>query len=96
MHCTIYKSLKKADLYLFLPKGTLPDTLDTAVLAPFGRLEEVMHLDLSVDRALARTDAATVRHYLSTLGFYVQMPPGSQNWAHWDNLKAGIPRPAGL
>lgn len=93
MHCTIYKSLKKADLYLFLPKGTSPDTLDSTIRAPFGQLEEVMHLDLSVDRALARTDAATVRHYLTTLGFYVQVPPGNQNWAHWDNLKAGIPRP---
>lgn len=96
MHCTIYKSLKKPDLYLFLPKGTPPDTLDAAILAPFGRLEEVMYLDLSVDRALARTDTATIRHYLTTLGFYVQLPPENQNWAPWDNLKAGIPRPAGL
>ncbi|MGC8697541.1 MAG: YcgL domain-containing protein [Halothiobacillus sp.] len=92
MHCTIYKSLKKADLYLYLPQGTLPESLNAAVLAPFGRLEAVMDLDLSGDRPLARTDAATVRHYVQTLGFYVQLPPGNQNWAHWDNLKAGIGR----
>ncbi|HQT42717.1 MAG TPA: YcgL domain-containing protein [Halothiobacillus sp.] len=90
MHCTIYKSLKKADLYLFLPKETLPEALGAAILEPFGRLEMVMTLDLSENRPLARTDAATVRHYIQTLGFYVQLPPSSQNWAHWDNLKAGI------
>jgi uncharacterized protein YcgL (UPF0745 family) len=92
MHCTIYKSLKKADFYLFLPKDTPLDALGEDVLAPFGRLEAVMDLDLTGERPLARTDAATVRHYLQTLGFYVQLPPGNQNWAHWDNLKAGIGR----
>ncbi|MHB9022329.1 MAG: YcgL domain-containing protein, partial [Halothiobacillus sp.] len=73
-----------------LPKDTPLNALDAAVLEPFGRLEAVMDLDLSEDRPLARTDAATVRQYIQTLGFYVQVPPSSQNWAHWDNLKAGI------
>ena len=92
MHCTIYRSLKKADTYVFLPQGTPPESLSHAVREPLGRLEAVMELDLTQDRPLARTDAATVRHYLHTLGFYVQLPPGNQNWAHWDNLKAGIGR----
>lgn len=90
MQCTVYKSSKKADLFLFVPSETAPDTLDTTILAPFGLLQMVMTLDLSADRRLALSDTATIRRHIDALGFHVQMPPGNENWAHWDNLKAGI------
>lgn len=90
MQCTVYKSSKKVDLYLFVPTDIQPDTLDPAILAPFGNLQAVMTLDLSADRRLARSDTATIRKHIQAFGFHVQMPPGNENWAHWDNLKAGI------
>lgn len=90
MQCTVYKSSKKADLFLFVPSDTAPEQLDPTILVPFGNLQAVMTLDLSTDRRLARSDTATIRRHIQALGFHVQMPPGNENWAHWDNLKAGI------
>ncbi|WP_407275957.1 YcgL domain-containing protein [Halothiobacillus sp. DCM-1] len=90
MQCTVYKSLKKSDWYLFVPHEVEPAALPEAIVTPLLPLERVMALDLTRDRPLARTDTRTLRQFLSTLGFYVQLPPGQVNWAHWDNLKAGI------
>ncbi|MGM0516996.1 MAG: YcgL domain-containing protein [Pseudomonadota bacterium] len=86
----IYKSLRNPDMYLFVREGQDLEELDPLVLERLGRLEFVMELDLSADRELARTDTATVRDHIRTLGFHLQMPPAADNWAHWDNLKAGI------
>lgn len=90
MHCTVYKSLKKPDWYLYVPHGAALASLATEIVTPLSPLTPVMDLDLTQDRPLARTDTASLRRYLSTLGFFVQLPPGGANWAHWDNLKAGI------
>lgn len=90
MQAHIYKSRKNPDMYLFVPEGQDLDELDAMVRERFGVLEFVMALDLSDDRQLARTDTATVRDHLEKIGFHLQMPPTADNWAHWDNLKAGI------
>jgi len=90
MQAAVYKSSKQADMYLFLQKEASWDVLDPAVAEKFGEPVHVLDLDLSDDRKLARTDTATVRQHIETIGFHLQMPPMAENWAHWDNLKAGI------
>lgn len=90
MQAHIYKSRKNPDMYLFVREDQDLEELDATVLERFGVLEFAMALDLSSDRPLARTDAATVRNHIEKLGFHLQMPPTAENWAHWDNLKAGI------
>lgn len=90
MQAHIYKSRKNPDMYLFVREDQDLEELDATVLERFGALEFVMALDLSSDRPLARTDTATVRNHIEKLGFHLQMPPTAENWAHWDNLKAGI------
>ncbi|MFI9650909.1 YcgL domain-containing protein [Guyparkeria halopsychrophila] len=90
MQAHIFKSRKNPDMYLFVREGQDMDELDPMVLDRLGELEFVMELDLSEDRPLARSDAATVRDHIEKLGFHLQMPPSAENWAHWDNLKAGI------
>ncbi|MFP4639343.1 MAG: YcgL domain-containing protein [Guyparkeria sp.] len=90
MQAHIFKSRRNPDMYLFVRAGQDLEELDPMVLDKLGTLEFVMELDLSDDRQLARTDTATVRHHIQTLGFHLQMPPAADNWAHWDNLKAGI------
>jgi uncharacterized protein len=68
----IYKSLRKPDAYLYLRDkdgfGLVPD----AIRAPLGELSFVMNLELTVDRVLARANAAVVR---SNLSYYLQVPP---------------------
>jgi uncharacterized protein YcgL (UPF0745 family) len=90
MKAHIFKSRRQPDMYLFVREGEDLDALDPLVRERFGTPEFVMALDLAEDRALARTDTATVRQHIRTLGFHLQMPPSADNWAHWDNLKAGI------
>lgn len=90
MQAHIYKSRQTPDMYLFVREDQDLDQLDAMVRERFATLDFVMALDLSGDRPLARTDTATVRNHIEKLGFHLQMPPTADNWAHWDNLKAGI------
>jgi hypothetical protein len=75
MHCFIYKSLKKDQLYLYLNQkddfSNVPETL----LANFGKLEFVMELELTPERKLAKEDANKIMDSLAAKGFFVQLPP---------------------
>lgn len=90
MNCHIYKSSRTTDMYLFVAQPDDLEKLDPVVLERFGEPLFVMTLDLTDERKLARTDTATVRTNIQRLGFHLQMPPHAENWAHWDNIKAGI------
>lgn len=75
MHAHVYKSLRKADAYLYLAArddfGCVPDP----VLQQLGRLEFVLEVALTPERTLARADPAVVRENLATRGFHLQLPP---------------------
>ena len=75
MHAYVYKSLKKADTYLYLAKrddfAGLPEPLRTQL----GRLQFVLEVQLTAERKLARGDAAQVRQNLAAHGFHLQVPP---------------------
>lgn len=73
--CTIYKSLKKDGLYLYLRDRDMLATLPEALLKSIGNTELVMELELSPQRMLARADVNEVIKSLNEKGFYVQMPP---------------------
>ena len=78
MHAYVYKSLKKADTYVFLAArddfARLPEPLRTQL----GRLEFVLELQLTAERKLAREDPAVVRDNLALRGFHLQFPPASE------------------
>ena len=78
MHAYVYKSLKKADTYVFLAArddfARLPEPLRTQL----GRLEFVLELQLTAERKLAREDPAVVRENLALRGFHLQFPPASE------------------
>ncbi|HZW19072.1 MAG TPA: YcgL domain-containing protein [Luteimonas sp.] len=75
MHAYVYKSLRKADTYVYLAAredfGRLPESL-RAQLEP---LQFVLDVALTGDRRLAREDPATVREHLAARGFHLQLPP---------------------
>jgi uncharacterized protein len=77
MQAFVYKSLRKADTYVYLAArddfARLPDALRTR-LAPFAF---VLELALTPERRLARGDAAQVREQLLLRGFHLQLPEGS-------------------
>lgn len=71
----VYKSLKKADTYLYLAVrddfGCLPEPLRTQL----GGLQFVLEVALTPERKLARENPEVVRHNLAARGFHLQFPP---------------------
>ena len=71
----VYKSLKKADTYLYLAKrddfAGLPEPLRTQL----GALQFVLEVDLAPGRTLARENPDVVRANLAARGFHLQFPP---------------------
>ena len=75
MHAYVYKSLKKADTYIYLAKrddfAGLPEPLRTQL----GRLQFVLEVQLTAERKLARENPEVVRANLASRGFHLQFPP---------------------
>ncbi len=75
MQAYVYKSLRKADTYVYLAKrdefARLPEPLRTQL----GTLQFVLEVALTPERKLARGDAAVVRENLAARGFHLQFPP---------------------
>jgi uncharacterized protein YcgL (UPF0745 family) len=71
----VYKSLKKADTYVYLAArddfARLPEPLRTQL----GALRFVLEVELAPERRLAREDPAVVRANLAARGFHLQFPP---------------------
>lgn len=71
----VYKSLKKADTYVYLSArddfARLPEPLRTQM----GALQFVLEVELTLERKLALEDPAVVRENLAMRGFHVQFPP---------------------
>ncbi len=71
----VYKSLKKADTYLYLAKrddfAGLPEPLRTQL----GSLQFVLEVNLVPERRLARENPEVVRANLASRGFHLQFPP---------------------
>ena len=71
----VYKSLKKADTYVYLAArddfARLPEPLRTQL----GALAFVLEVDLAPGRRLAQEDPEVVRGNLAARGFHLQFPP---------------------
>ncbi|TBR13568.1 MAG: YcgL domain-containing protein [Lysobacter sp.] len=75
MHAYVYKSLRKADTYVYLATRDDFAPLPEAVRAELGGLAFVLEVELTPERRLARVDVAQVRAQLVERGFHLQMPP---------------------
>ena len=75
MHVFVYKSLRKAETYLYLREKDAFDVVPPMVRAPLGELQPVLEFDLTPERRLARADADVVRVNLVERGFHLQVPP---------------------
>ncbi|EIC31243.1 MULTISPECIES: YcgL domain-containing protein [Methylomicrobium] len=75
MHCFIYKSLQKQDLYLFLRNQDDFSCLPEALKASLGRMEFVFSLEVTPERKLASADPVSVINNLNERGYFLQLPP---------------------
>jgi uncharacterized protein YcgL (UPF0745 family) len=75
MRCFVYKSLKKADTYLYLGQRDDFARLPPELRDSLGEMVFVLEFELGSGRRLPREDAAVIRANLSGAGFHVQFPP---------------------
>lgn len=71
----VYKSLKKADTYLYLAARDDFARLPEPLRMQLGTLQFVLEVDLAPGRTLAREDPDVVRSNLVARGFHLQFPP---------------------
>lgn len=79
MRCLVYRSTRRADTYLYLPREDALDELPEALRDRLGRLEFALEFELTPERRLARCDARAVLAQIEDCGYYLQLPPGE--WA---------------
>lgn len=82
MRCFVFKSLRKADTYVYLAGREGAGQLPPPLQALLGELKFVMELDLPPGRKLALEDADKVRGNLAARGFHIQYPPEPASDAH--------------
>lgn len=96
LYCTVYKSQRKAQTYVFVPFGSDLNTLPDALSPLLGELDKVLDVELHPERPLARAQAHTVIQHIHEQGFYIQMPPGKDDtpFTDADNLSLPTTAPA--
>ncbi|MFN7184601.1 MAG: YcgL domain-containing protein [Thermomonas haemolytica] len=75
----VYKSLKKADTYVYLAARDDFARLPAPVRAQLGELRFVLEVALTPERTLARENPEVVRRNLAANGFHLQLPPSVQD-----------------
>ena len=78
LHCWVYRSRRKQEMYLYLAAEDDFDRVPGALLERFGEPILVIELELSPERQLAREDVNRVMANLDDQGFHLQMPPKLQ------------------
>lgn len=80
MLCTVLRSQKKADTYLYTPKDTPFDQLPQTLQQLFTPHTLVTILNVTAERRLARMNGAELLQHLADDGYYLQLPPQPENW----------------
>ncbi|MDU9416739.1 YcgL domain-containing protein [Pseudomonas sp. zfem005] len=78
--CSIYKSPRKNEMYLYVEKRDALVRVPEALLAAFGTPQHAFDLVLSPERQLAREDIGKVLENLEKQGYHLQMPPGEEEY----------------
>jgi len=80
----VYRSSRVEEMYLFVDAADRLARVPAPLLQRFGRAIEVMSLELTPDRALARSRAPEVLDAIERQGFHLQMPPSAEDWSGGD------------
>lgn len=75
MQCFVYKSLRKAETYVYLREADGFDVLPAPIAAQLGTLGFVIEIELSSQRKLARENVDAVMVNLHAQGYHLQWPP---------------------
>ena len=78
IECVVYKSLKKDETYIFIEKSASISDLPADLTNVLGKTEEVMSLNLTPEKKMARGSAAEIMLSIEKQGFHLQMPENPQ------------------
>ena len=81
MQAHVYKSLRKADTFVYLRERDAFDLVPDGLRAALGELRFVLEVALTPERKLAREDAELVRRNLAAQGYHLQFPPPPEHGA---------------
>jgi uncharacterized protein len=73
--CTVYRSAREAELYVYVKRAEGLSRLPPELLEKLGAASEVLTLKLTAERKLARVKAVDVLAALADKGYYLQLPP---------------------
>ncbi|GGX61093.1 YcgL domain-containing protein [Saccharospirillum salsuginis] len=77
---SIYRSPRKSEMYLYVPKVNGLKDVPEVLLEHFGQPHHVMDMLLKRDRKLARVDTGRLLDQLIERGYYLQMPPSKDDY----------------
>ncbi|TBU98060.1 YcgL domain-containing protein [Stutzerimonas kirkiae] len=78
--CSIYKSRRKNEMYLYVLKQDALSRVPEPLLAAFGPPIHAFDLVLSPQRKLSREDIEQVLANLDQQGYHLQMPPPEDDY----------------
>ncbi|MFC5695660.1 YcgL domain-containing protein [Pseudomonas sp. GCM10022186] len=78
--CSIYKSPRKNEMYLYVDKREALSRVPEALLNAFGAPQHAFDLVLTPERKLAREDIDKVLENIEKQGFHLQMPPAQEEY----------------
>lgn len=73
--CNVYRSTKKAGMYLYIDKQSGMQDVPDALLGMFGEPQLVMTTLLTAEKKLAGVSGEHMLAVMRDKGFYLQMPP---------------------
>lgn len=79
MLCTIYKSTKKSEAYLFVKQRDDFSSVPAPLMSMFGTPTLVTVMNLANKEKLALADIDKVKENLNGQGYYLQLPPPQEN-----------------
>lgn len=78
--CSIYRSPRKREMYLYVDKREALKRLPEGLLDAFGAPQHVFDMLLTPERKLAREDAVKVLENIEKQGYHLQMPPPEDDY----------------
>ncbi|WP_372737273.1 YcgL domain-containing protein [Neptunomonas sp.] len=78
--CSIYKSPRKDEMYLYVDKKDLLKRVPDALVEMFGKPSHLMDMPVRPGRKLARVDVEKMLQGIKEKGFYLQMPPPKEDY----------------
>ena len=78
--CSIYRSSRKDEMYLYVDKRNGLKSVPDALTEMFGKAQHIMDMPIIKGRKLARVDVDMVLESIREKGYFLQLPPPKEDY----------------